>query len=47
MFALLIILPAPPYYLRVAAVGASEWSVWLLLAGLMSLVCGVLYYLKL
>ena len=40
LFALLIILPAPSYYLWIAAVGASEWSVWLLLAGLISLVCG-------
>lgn len=38
--ALLIILPAPSYYLWMVAVGASEWSVWILLAGLISLVCG-------
>jgi acetyl esterase/lipase len=38
--ALLIILPAPSYYLWMAAVGFSEWSVWLLLAGLISFVCG-------
>ena len=40
LLALLIILPAPSYYLWMAAVGISEWSVWLLLAGLMSLACG-------
>lgn len=40
LFALLIILPAPSYYLWMAAVGISEWSVWLLLAGLVSLACG-------
>ena len=40
LFALLIILPAPSYYLWMAAVGVSEWSVWLLLAGLISLACG-------
>lgn len=40
MLALLIILPAPSYYLWMAAVGASEWSVWLLLAGFISLLCG-------
>jgi acetyl esterase/lipase len=38
--ALLIILPAPSYYLWMAAVAISEWSVWLLLAGLISLLCG-------
>lgn len=41
MCALLIVLPAPSYHLWLAAVGASEWSVWLLLAGLISLACGV------
>jgi acetyl esterase/lipase len=40
LLALLIILPAPSYYLWLAAVGISEWSVWLLLAGLVSLLCG-------
>lgn len=40
LLALLIILPAPTYYLWMAAVGVSEWSVWLLPVGLMSLVCG-------
>jgi acetyl esterase/lipase len=40
LLALLIILPAPSYYLWMAAVGVSEWSVWLLLAGLISLACG-------
>lgn len=39
--ALLIILPAPSYYLWMASVGVGEWSVWLLLAGLASLACGV------
>ena len=40
LLSLLIILPAPTYYLWMAAVGVSEWSVWLLLAGLISLLCG-------
>ncbi|MFL6334305.1 MAG: alpha/beta hydrolase fold domain-containing protein [Pyrinomonadaceae bacterium] len=40
LLALLIILPAPSYYLWKVAVGVSEWSVWLLLAGLTSLSCG-------
>lgn len=40
LFALLIVLPAPSYHLWLAAVGASEWSVWLLMAGLISLACG-------
>src|SRR3954468_20296761 len=40
LLALLIILPAPSYYLWKVAVGVSEWSVWLLLAGLTSLLCG-------
>lgn len=40
LLALLIILPAPTYYLWMAAVGISEWSGWLLLAGLVSLLCG-------
>jgi acetyl esterase/lipase len=40
LLALLIILPAPTYYLWMAAVAISEWSVWLLSAGLMSLLCG-------
>lgn len=40
LFALLIVLPAPSYHLWMAAVGASEWSVWLMLAGLISLACG-------
>lgn len=40
LLALLIILPAPSYYLWMAAVGISEWSVWLLPAGLISLLCG-------
>jgi acetyl esterase/lipase len=39
LLSLLIILPAPSFYLWMAAVGISEWSVWLLLAGLISLVC--------
>jgi acetyl esterase/lipase len=41
LLSLLIILPAPTNYLWKAAVGVSEWSVWLLLAGLISLACGV------
>jgi acetyl esterase/lipase len=40
LLALLIILPAPTYYLWMAAVGISEWSVWLLAAGLVGLLCG-------
>jgi acetyl esterase/lipase len=40
LLTLLIILPAPTYYMWMAAVGVSEWSVWLMLAGLMSLGCG-------
>jgi acetyl esterase/lipase len=40
LLALLIVSPAPSYYLWLAAVGVSEWSVWLILAGLASLVCG-------
>ena len=40
LLALLIILPAPTHYLWMAAVGVSEWSVWLLPAGLISLLCG-------
>lgn len=40
LLALLIILPAPTYYLWLAAVGVSEWSVWLLAAGLISTLCG-------
>lgn len=40
LLALLIVLPAPSYYLWMAAVGVNEWSVWLLPAGLISLVCG-------
>ena len=40
LLTLLIILPAPTYYLWMAAVGVSEWSVWLLLAGLIIMVCG-------
>lgn len=40
LLALLIILPAPTYHLWMAAVGVSEWSVWLIPAGLISLVCG-------
>lgn len=40
LLALLIILPAPTYHLWMAAVGVSEWSVWLILASLISLVCG-------
>jgi acetyl esterase/lipase len=39
LLALLIILPAPSYYLWLAAVVVSEWSVWLLLAGLICFVC--------
>jgi acetyl esterase/lipase len=45
LFALLIILPAPSYYLWMTAVGVSEWSVWLLLAGLISLGCGARAFL--
>ena len=41
----LIILPAPSYYLWMAAVGVSEWSVWLALAGVVSLACGVSAFL--
>ncbi len=41
LLALLIVLPAPSYYLWMVAVGISEWSVWLLFAGLISLLCGV------
>jgi len=40
LLSLLIILPAPSYYLWLAAVGVSEWSVWLILAGLVSMACG-------
>lgn len=40
LLTLLIVLPAPSYYLWMAAVGVSEWSVWLILTGLISLVCG-------
>jgi acetyl esterase/lipase len=40
LLALLIVLPAPSYHLWMVAVGASEWSVWLVLAGLFSLLCG-------
>lgn len=40
LLALLIILPAPSYHLWMVAVVASEWSVWLLLAGLISMLCG-------
>lgn len=40
LLTLLIILPAPSYYLWMGAVGISEWSVWLLLSGLISLMCG-------
>ena len=40
LLTLLIVLPAPTYYLWLAAVGVSEWSVWPLLAGLISLLCG-------
>src|SRR3954469_7495979 len=40
LLALLIILPAPSYHLWMAAVVASEWSVWLLLVGLVSMICG-------
>ena len=39
-FALLIIVPAPTYYLWMVAVAASEWSVWLVLSGLVTLLCG-------
>jgi acetyl esterase/lipase len=41
LLALLIVLPAPTYYLWMAAVGVSEWSGWLLFAGLVALLCGV------
>lgn len=40
LLALLIVLPAPSYYLWMAAVGVSEWSVWLLVAGIVGLICG-------
>ena len=40
LFAFLIIVPAPSYHLWMAAVAASEWSVWLLLSGLLSFLCG-------
>lgn len=40
LLALLIILPAPTYHLWMAAVGVGEWSVWLIPASLISLVCG-------
>ncbi|HEY0404733.1 MAG TPA: alpha/beta hydrolase [Pyrinomonadaceae bacterium] len=40
LLALLIVLPAPSYHLWLVAVGVSEWSVWLVLAGLLSLACG-------
>lgn len=46
LLALLIILPAPAYYLWMAAVVASEWSVWLLIAGLGQLVCGIVLVVK-
>ncbi|MCA1593315.1 MAG: alpha/beta hydrolase [Acidobacteria bacterium] len=36
----LIVLPAPSHDLWLAAVGASEWSVWLVLAGAVGLLCG-------
>src|SRR5436305_15075412 len=39
LLALLIILPAPSYHLWMAAVVASERSVWLLLAGFLSMTC--------
>jgi acetyl esterase/lipase len=40
LLALLIVLPAPTYYLWMAAVGVGEWSAWLLPVGLISLACG-------
>lgn len=46
LLSLLIILPAPTYYLWMAAVGVSEWSVWLLLAGLIIMVCGGSAFLR-
>ncbi len=39
-FAVLIIVPAPTYYLWMVAVAASEWSVWLVLSGLVTFLCG-------
>ncbi len=40
LLAALIVLPAPSYYLWMLAVGVSEWSVWLLIAGLIGATCG-------
>lgn len=40
LLAALIVLPAPAYYLWMLAVGVSEWSVWLLGAGLIGASCG-------
>jgi hypothetical protein len=40
LLAALIVLPAPSYYLWMLAVGVSEWSVWLLNAGLLGAACG-------
>ena len=40
LLASLIVLPAPSYYLWMVAVGVSEWSVWLLIAGLLGAICG-------
>lgn len=41
LLSLLIIFPAPSYYLWMLAVGVSEWSVWLMLAGLISFLCAM------
>jgi acetyl esterase/lipase len=46
LLALLIVLPSPSYYLWMAAVAASEWSVWLLVAGLIGLLCVGVVLLK-
>jgi acetyl esterase/lipase len=40
LLAALIVLPAPTYYLWMLAVGVSEWSVWLLSAGVLGAACG-------
>lgn len=46
LLALLIVLPAPSYHLWMAAVVAGEWSVWVLLAGIVSGICGGSVLLK-
>lgn len=46
LLTLLIILPAPSYHLWMVAVVVSEWSVWLVLAGLISIVCAASVVIK-